>query len=34
VLVDLTGLVDPANRRALRAAVDATGLVVHVRWYE
>jgi hypothetical protein len=34
VLVDLTGLVDPANRRALRAAVDATGLGVHVRWYE
>jgi len=34
VLVDLTGLVDPANRRALRAAVDAAGLGAHVRWYE
>lgn len=34
VIIDLTGLTDPANRRALRAAVDAAGLTAHVRWYE
>jgi len=34
VIVDLTGLTNPANRRALRDAVDAAGLAAHVRWYE
>jgi hypothetical protein len=34
VIVDLTGLVDPAHRRALREAVDEAGLAAHVRWYE
>ena len=34
VIVDLTGLTDPANRRALRDAVNAAGLAAHVRWYE
>jgi hypothetical protein len=34
VIVDLTGLVDPANRRALRDAVNVAGFAVHVRWYE
>lgn len=34
VIVDLTGLVDHANRRALREAVSQAGLAAHVRWYE
>lgn len=34
VIVDLTGLVDPAHRQALREAVDDAGLTAHVRWYE
>jgi len=34
VIVDLTGLVDPANRDALRDAVNTAGLAAHVRWYE
>lgn len=34
VIVDLTGLVDPAHRQALRKAVDEAGLGAHVRWYE
>jgi hypothetical protein len=34
VVVDLTGLADPANRQALREAVDQAGLAAHVRWYE
>lgn len=34
VIVDLTGLADPAHRQALRAAVDDAGLAAHVRWYE
>ena len=34
VIVDLTGLVDPAHRQALRDAVDDAGLTAHVRWYE
>jgi hypothetical protein len=34
VIVDLTGLADPANRQALREAVNAAGLAAHVRWYE
>lgn len=34
VIVDLTGLADLANRRALREAVERAGLAAHVRWYE
>jgi hypothetical protein len=34
VIVDLTGLTNPVNRRALRAAVDDARLTAHVRWYE
>jgi len=34
VIVDLTGLVDLANRQALRQAVTDAGLAAHVRWYE
>jgi hypothetical protein len=34
VIVDLTGLADPAHRQALREAVDKAGLAAHVRWYE
>jgi hypothetical protein len=34
VIVDLTGLSDPANRVSLRHAVDEAGLSEHVRWYE
>jgi acyl-CoA hydrolase len=34
VIVDLTGLADPAHRQALREAVDRAGLAEHVRWYE
>jgi hypothetical protein len=34
VIVDLTGLTNRANRQALRAAVEDTRLVAHVRWYE
>jgi hypothetical protein len=34
VILDLTGLTDSANRRALREAVDRAGLAAHVRWYE
>jgi hypothetical protein len=34
VIVDLTGLSDPLNRRALREAVTEAGLAAYVRWYE
>jgi hypothetical protein len=34
VIMDLTGIRDPANRAALRQAVDGAGLAAHVRWYE
>lgn len=34
VIIDLTGLTDPAHRQALREAVDGAGLAEHVRWYE
>jgi hypothetical protein len=34
VIVDLTGLADPANRQALREAVDEAGLATHLRWFE
>jgi hypothetical protein len=34
VIVDLTGLVHPVHRQALRKAVDEAGLAAHVRWYE
>lgn len=34
VIVDLTGLLDYANRRALRRAVDDAGLSGQVRWYQ
>jgi hypothetical protein len=33
VILDLTGLTDPANRASLRRAVDHAGLSEHVRWY-
>jgi hypothetical protein len=34
VIVDLTGLTDPANRVSLGHAVDQAGLSDKVRWYE
>jgi hypothetical protein len=34
VIMDLTGIRDPANRTALRRAVEEAGLAAHVRWYE
>lgn len=34
VIMDLTGIRDPANRTALRQAVEQAGLATHVRWYE
>ncbi len=34
VIMDLTGIRDPANRTALRQAVEQAGLAAHVRWYE
>jgi hypothetical protein len=34
VIVDLSGLSDPSNRRALREAVTEAGLAAHVRWFE
>jgi hypothetical protein len=34
VIVDLSHLLDPQHRQALREAVDEVGLAAHVRWYE
>lgn len=34
VILDLSHLLDPKHRQALRKAVDEAGLAAHVRWYE
>jgi hypothetical protein len=34
VIVDLSCLLDPEHRQALRTAVDEAGLAAHVRWCE